>query len=108
MLNHRATPCFNYLAANYSNCCESFVNDEAKGQIQTGLDEDRMLVLVVQVLIGFQFRGTVLVCGMDDLQQHGRSWVRCHAASFSKTNGRSRDRLRHQPGSSRHGSLIQL
>src|SRR4051794_1928664 len=37
-----------------------------KDKIRTGLDEDRMLVLVVQVLIGFQFRG-VLEPGFDRL-----------------------------------------
>jgi hypothetical protein len=37
-----------------------------KDKIRTGLDEDRMLVLVVQVLIGFQFRG-VFEAGFEKL-----------------------------------------
>lgn len=37
-----------------------------KDKVRTGLDEDRMLVLVVQVLIGFQFRG-VFEAGFDRL-----------------------------------------
>jgi hypothetical protein len=37
-----------------------------KDKIRTGLDEDRMLVLVVQVLIGFQFRG-VFEAGFERL-----------------------------------------
>src|SRR5947209_8017100 len=39
-----------------------------KDKVRTGLDEDRMLVLVVQVLIGFQFRG-VFEAGFDRLPE---------------------------------------
>jgi hypothetical protein len=42
-----------------------------KDKVRTGLDEDRMLVLVVQVLIGFQFRG-VFEAGFDRLSPNAQ------------------------------------
>ena len=44
-----------------------------KHSIKTGLDEDRMLVLVVQVLIGFQFRG-VFEPGFARLPMTAQYW----------------------------------
>ena len=46
---------------------------DLRQKIKTGLDEDRMLVLVVQVLIGFQFRG-VFEPGFARLPMTAQYW----------------------------------